>query len=87
MRVELAARYDLRAVKMEGAGVAWSSFVSSRDWLVVRGISDHADSRMGTEWRRYASAVIAAYTRALLRRGPPLTQTDSDAIPQWMTNP
>ena len=72
VRDELADRYELRAVEMEGSGVAWSSFAAARDWLVIRGISDYADSRLDTRWRRYASAVAAAYTRALLGRCPAL---------------
>jgi nucleoside phosphorylase len=72
VRDELAARHMLRAIEMEGAGVAWSAFASSRQWLMIRGISDYADSRMATSWRKHASAVAAAYTRALLSRCPPI---------------
>jgi len=72
VRDELANRHLLRAIEMEGAGVAWSTFAASRHWLIVRGISDYGDSRMATGWRKYASAVAAAYTRALLGRCPPI---------------
>ena len=65
----------LRAIEMEGAGVAWSSFASSRDWMIVRGVSDYGDRRMATNWRKYASAVAAAYARALLGRCPPIDPT------------
>lgn len=70
VRDELAQKYQMRAIEMEGSGIAWSSHASSRDWLVIRGISDYADSRTGPEWRMYASAAAAAYTRALLGRCP-----------------
>jgi nucleoside phosphorylase len=72
-RDALAREYDLRAIEMEGSGIGSSAFASGRDWLVIRGISDYGDHRMGTLWRPYASAVAAAYTRALLRRCPPIT--------------
>lgn len=72
-RDELAAGYDIRAIEMEGAGVAWSAHAVSRDWFIVRGISDYADLRMNTGWRGYASAAAAAYSHALLGRLPPLT--------------
>lgn len=72
-RDALAREYDLRAIEMEGSGIGSSAFASGRDWLVVRGISDYGDQRMGWLWRPYASAVAAAYTRALLRRCPPIT--------------
>jgi nucleoside phosphorylase len=70
VRDELAARHGLRAVEMEGSGLAWAAYASARSWLVIGGISDYGDSRMGTQWRRYASAVAAAYTRALLGSCP-----------------
>ncbi|BCB76330.1 hypothetical protein GCM10022251_24680 [Phytohabitans flavus] len=72
-RDELAREYDLRAIEMEGSGIGSSAFAGGRDWLVVRGISDYGDRRLGRLWRPYASAVAAAYTRALLRRCPPIS--------------
>jgi nucleoside phosphorylase len=72
-RDKLAATYDIRAIEMEGAGVAWAAHAASRGWFIVRGISDYADRRMNTDWRRYASTVAAAYAHALLGRLPPLT--------------
>ncbi|MGN9912118.1 CATRA conflict system CASPASE/TPR repeat-associated protein [Phytohabitans sp. LJ34] len=72
LRDALAERYDLRAIEMEASGIGSSAFASGREWLVVRGISDYGDSRMGTLWRPYASAVAAAYIRALLGCCPPL---------------
>jgi len=68
VRDALAARYDMRAVEMEGSGIGWAAYAADRSWLVVRGVSDYADSRVAKSWRRYASAVAAAYTRALLGR-------------------
>ncbi|MDQ7904917.1 BN6_48550 family protein [Phytohabitans sp. ZYX-F-186] len=72
-RDALAREYDLRAIEMEGSGIGSSAFAGGRDWLVVRGISDYGDRRLGRLWRPYASAVAAAYTRALLCRCPPIT--------------
>ena len=72
-RDALAREHDLRAIEMEGSGIGSSAFAGGRDWLVVRGISDYGDQRLGRLWRPYASAVAAAYTRALLRRCPPIT--------------
>jgi nucleoside phosphorylase len=72
-RDALAREFDLRAFEMEGSGIGSSAFAGGRDWLVVRGISDYGDQRLGRLWRPYASAVAAAYTRALLRRCPPIT--------------
>ncbi|MGN9912782.1 CATRA conflict system CASPASE/TPR repeat-associated protein [Phytohabitans sp. LJ34] len=72
-RDALAREFDLRAIEMEGSGIGSSAFAGGRDWLVIRGISDYGDQRLGHLWRGYASAAAAAYTRALLRRCPPIT--------------
>jgi len=79
-RDALAREYDLRAIEVEGSGVGSAAFAGGRDWLVVRGISDYGDQRMGRLWRPYASAVAAAYTRALLRRCPPITSHGSRVL-------
>jgi nucleoside phosphorylase len=71
-RDELAARFDLRAIEMEGTGVAKAGFSNGLEWLVVRGISDYGDRRTDTIWRRYAALVAAAYTRALLAECSPV---------------
>lgn len=70
-RDELAARYGLLAIEMEGAGVASSGFLNGLEWFMVRGISDYADEYIGKRWRPYASLAAAAYTRSLLAVAPP----------------
>jgi nucleoside phosphorylase len=72
VRDALADRYTLRAIEMEGKGVGNAAFASGRDWLVVRGISDYGDRHTSRVWRRYAAAVAAAYTAALLAECPPI---------------
>jgi nucleoside phosphorylase len=71
-RDELAARHDLRAIEMEGTGIGMASHASGRDWFVIRGISDYADARLGTAWRKYAAAAAAAYVRTLLAANRPV---------------
>jgi nucleoside phosphorylase len=72
IRDTLAAKYDLRAFEMEGKGVGDAAFANGLEWLVVRGVSDYGDSHTNTRWRKYASLVAAAYTRALLAECPPV---------------
>jgi len=69
-RAALAARYDLRAIEMEGKGIGDSGFAGGLEWLVIRGISDYGDSRTNNRWRKYASLTAAAYARALLAECP-----------------
>jgi len=60
-------------VEMEGAGVATaiSSYVKpSPGFLMIRGVSDLADSEKNDEYRQKACDVAAAYTYAFLKSGP-----------------
>jgi nucleoside phosphorylase len=72
MRDSLAAAHGLIAFEMEGAGVGSSSFLTGREWFVVRGVSDYADGHRSEPWRRHAALVAAAYVRALLAKCLPL---------------
>ncbi|KAL6695658.1 hypothetical protein J3F84DRAFT_395107 [Trichoderma pleuroticola] len=67
------------AFDMEGAGV-WDELPC----LVVKGVSDYADSHKNEKWRLYAAATAAAVMKALLRRysktdRPKTTSEDSDS--------
>jgi nucleoside phosphorylase len=62
----LAAEHNIRALEMEGAGVGTSAFLNDRDWFMVRGVSDYADSSYTFRWRPYAALAAAAYVKALL---------------------
>ncbi|KFA60077.1 hypothetical protein S40285_09261 [Stachybotrys chlorohalonatus IBT 40285] len=53
-------------IEMEAAGVD-----ASRPCLVVRGISDYADSHKSDVWRLYAAGNAAVFARELLSKIPP----------------
>jgi len=72
-RDSVAAEHTLRALEMEGKGIAYSTALNGLEWLVVRGISDYGDAHVNPTWRRYAALAAAAYVRALLAESPPLT--------------
>lgn len=72
MRDELAAKYRVLAVEMEGSGIGNSAFLNGREWFVVRGVSDYGDKYRVGAWRKYASLTSAAYVRALLSKCLPL---------------
>lgn len=65
-RDELAARYGILAVEMEGAGIATAARQRGVPWFVVRGISDYCDGEKNDRWQRYAALMAASYTRTLL---------------------
>ncbi|KAK8137367.1 hypothetical protein PG984_005307 [Apiospora sp. TS-2023a] len=53
-------------IEMEAAGVD-----ASRPCLVVRGISDYADSHKSDVWQSYAAGNAVVFSRELLRKIPP----------------
>jgi nucleoside phosphorylase len=66
VRDQVATRHGFLALDMESAGVGSSCFLNDREWFVVRGVSDYADSHRNEVWRHYASLAAACYVRALL---------------------
>jgi nucleoside phosphorylase len=69
-RDEIAARYDVLAIEMEGKGIGNTGFSEGAEWFTVRGISDYGDRHVTGTWRNYASMAAAAYVRALLAVTP-----------------
>lgn len=61
-RDEVVAREKVIGFEMEGAGV-WDNFPS----VVVKGVSDYADSHKNKEWQGYAAATAAACMKAFLK--------------------
>ncbi|KAK5747553.1 hypothetical protein LTR17_000196 [Elasticomyces elasticus] len=64
-RDQLAETYELLCFEMEAAGA-----LNDFPCLVIRGISDYADSHKNNRWQGYAAAVAAAYARELFRHMP-----------------
>jgi nucleoside phosphorylase len=69
-RDQLRDEFAVKAVEMEGSGIADATWTHEIGYLVVRGICDYCDSNKGDKWQAYAAAVAAAYTRALLESMP-----------------
>ncbi|KAI1131491.1 hypothetical protein F5Y10DRAFT_233341 [Nemania abortiva] len=61
-RDQLAKNYGILCVEMEAAGVMRSDI----PFLVIRGISDYADSHKNDQWHSYASLTAAAFAKMLL---------------------
>lgn len=61
LRDQLARDLGVYCLEMGAAGV-----LSDFPCLLIRGISDYADSHKNTEWQGYAAAVAAAYAKELL---------------------
>lgn len=66
-RDTLQAKFKVKAIEMEGSGVADASWEAERDgYLVVRGICDYCDRDKGNFWQMPAAVAAAAYTRAVI---------------------
>jgi nucleoside phosphorylase len=70
-RDALRDKFKVKAVEMEGSGVADATWEYEKaGYLVVRGICDYCDARnkgsQTDKWKYYAAMAAAAYLRALL---------------------
>ncbi|GAA3731535.1 hypothetical protein GCM10022225_11760 [Plantactinospora mayteni] len=76
-RDALAGRHRIRAVEMEGSGVAVAADLHERQWFMVRGVADYCDNRTKNDvWHPYAALAAAAYVRALLAEAAPFGPDD-----------
>jgi nucleoside phosphorylase len=70
-RDRVAREHDLRAIEMEGSGVADASWDHGVPYGVVRGVCDYGDGSKDDVWHAHASWVAAAYARALIEHIAP----------------
>lgn len=71
-RDRLRDEFGIRAVEMEGSGIADATWDRSAGYLVIRGICDYCDAAKNDTWQEYAALVAAAYMRGLLMNLPDL---------------
>ncbi|KAL4796453.1 nucleoside phosphorylase domain-containing protein [Aspergillus venezuelensis] len=77
LRDRLASGYGNLCFEMEAAGL-----MDNFPCLVIRGISDYADSHKNDHWHGYAAATAAAYAKELLSVIPPEEVKNVGKIPQ-----
>lgn len=65
-RDELRDKFGVKAVEMEGSGIADATWNHEIGYLVVRGTCDYCDTNKDDLWQEYAAIVAAAYVRSLL---------------------
>jgi len=66
MRDNLRDNLRIKAVEMEGAGLADASWTANVGYLVIRGTCDYCNSTKNDEWHHYAALIAAAYARTVL---------------------
>jgi nucleoside phosphorylase len=70
LRDELRKRFGVRAIEMEGSGIADATWQHEVGYLVVRGICDYCDANKNDAWQGYAAIAAAAYVRGLIASMP-----------------
>lgn len=71
LRQDIQRRHrKIHAIEMEGYGLANAAWQNSNHWLVIKALSDYADSNKNDEWQPYAAAVAAGFTKAFLLDTP-----------------
>jgi internalin A len=65
-RDSLRDKFGVKAVEMEGSGIADATWNHDKGYLVVRGTCDYCDAYKNDDWHGYAAAVAASYTRTLI---------------------
>jgi hypothetical protein len=84
-REALRVRWKIKAIEMEGYGVADASWVANVGYLVVRGTCDYCNATKNDDWHRYAALIAAAYACTVVEYLHPVGRRPLDnlsAIPQ-----
>ena len=81
-RDQLRDEHCVKAVEMEGSGIADAAWTRSSEYFIVRGICDYCDANKRDDWQAYAAVVAAAYTRVLLSTVP---SESKSALHIWPT--
>jgi nucleoside phosphorylase len=75
-REELAAKHGLRAIEMEGAGIANAAWDRSQPYGVIRASCDYGDPSKNDRWHHYAAGAAAAYAACAIARIAPCDLRD-----------
>lgn len=65
-RNDLRDRFKVKAVEMEGSGIADATWTADAGYLVIRGTCDYCNSTKNDVWQNYAALVAAAYCRRVI---------------------
>jgi nucleoside phosphorylase len=69
-RDNLRNEFGVKAIEMEGSGIADAAWHCGKGYLVVRGICDYCDELKNDIWQEYAAVVASAVTRYLIESIP-----------------
>ena len=64
----LRDKYNVKAIEMEGSGIADGTWSLSKGYLIVRGTVDYCNPDKNDDWHNYAAICAASYTKAIIER-------------------
>jgi len=70
-RDALRNKFAVRAVEMEGSGIADSAWSLDKEYLVVRGTCDYCNPTKSNRWQKYAAIAAASYARSVIEAMSP----------------
>ncbi len=75
-RDSLRDEFQIKAIEMEGSGIADSTWFGGIGYFVVRGTCDYCNGNKGDSWHNYAALIAAAYARVLIEALPEPSRPD-----------
>ena len=79
-RNTLRDRFKVKAIEMESSGVAEACWIADVGYLIVRGTCDYCNTAKGENWHHYAALIAAAYTRSVVERLHPISDSDTNTL-------
>lgn len=61
-------KFGVKAIEMEGSGIADGTWSLSKGYLIVRGIVDYCNMDKSDVWHNYAALCAACYTKCIIER-------------------
>jgi nucleoside phosphorylase len=59
VRNDISGKFGLRAIEMEGSGIADAAWAHGKSFMIVRGICDYANDTKMDDWQDYAACAAA----------------------------
>jgi len=66
----LRKKFGVKAVEMEGSGVADATWTMGLGYLVIRGTCDYCNETKNNRWHKYASLVAASFAKCVVELMP-----------------
>lgn len=70
IRDRMRNSHNVRAIEMEGSGIADAAQELELQYQVVRGTSDYGNQLKNDRWQRYAALIAACFVRSLIENIP-----------------